>query len=1034
MKLADVSIRRPVLALVMSSTLLVFGFFAYPRIGVDLFPNVEFPVITVTAIYPGANPETIESKVVDKIEEAVNTVNGIKVMRSTSMENVGQVFLEFKLHVESDTAAQDVRDKVDGVLRQLPKDLEKPRVEKFDVGAAPVLTLVLSGKKRVRELTRIAKDIVKQKLQTLRGVGNIDIVGGREREFHVWLNPRELERRHLTVFEVMQALKIQNIEMPGGRLNIGQEENVVKVRGEVRDARELANIIISSQKGTSVRISDIGRVEDGEQEARSYAELDGTSAVSLIVRKKSGANTVQMAHEIKEAIKKLKLPEGVVLRIPVDFSTYIEHSINDVKIDLALGGILAVFIVLFFLHDWRATFISALAIPTSVIATFAFINAMGFTFNNMTMLALSLSIGILVDDAIVVIEAIHRQVELGKPPMQAAMRAAKEIGLAVMATTASIVAVFLPVAFMEGIIGRFFLQFGLTVAFAVSISLFVAFTLTPSLAARMLKPSHGEGAKRPFFVSRVIDAMLGAIDNVYRKLLAAALRHRALTVLVGIGSLIGSCSLMNVVKSEFLPPEDRGEFLVRAETKVGTDLATTREVVKRITAHLRKVPGVKLTFATVGAGVTQEVNKAEINVKMIDRDERSFTQQQLMAYVRKLLVKHYPKVTCSVEKLDPIGGGGGFRQQAVQFNIRGKDLDELNQSATKLVAALKKAGTYVDLDSTYRGGKPEITVDIDRDRAADLGVPIQVIAATLRAYIAGDKVTELNTAGERYDVRIRLPKERRRSAAAIVSLRVRSRSGRLVPLSALVKVGKGYGASAIERQDRQRQVTVLANLQGIALGEAIKEVEAIAAKKLSKHLTSDWAGMAEIMLESFRHMGVALLLAIIIIYLILAAQFESFIHPLTIMLSLPLSVVGALGALAISGMTLNIFSMIGVIMLMGLVTKNAILLVDYANLLRREQGMSAHEALLEAGPVRLRPILMTTAAMIGGMIPVALALSEGGDQRAPMATVVIGGLITSTLLTLVVVPVAYSLLDALARRTRGLFGGRKRTKVNGDAS
>ncbi|MCK5795781.1 MAG: efflux RND transporter permease subunit, partial [Deltaproteobacteria bacterium] len=637
--------------------------------------------------------------------------------------------------------------------------------------------------------------------------------------------------------------------------------------------------------------------------------------------------------------------------------------------------------------------------------------------------ALIFSIGILVDDAIVVIEAIHRHVAAGTPPLEAASKASDEIGLAVMATTASIVAVFVPVAFMEGIIGRFFLQFGLTVAFAVVMSLFVAFTLTPMLASRMLR--HHEG-KRKGPLARLIDGLLGLIDGGYRVILGAALRHRALTLLLGVASLVGSCQLMRVISTEFMPAGDRGEFMVKVEMPVGTDLPTTERYVQNVTAALRKVPGTELTFTTIGAGAAKEVNKAQIEVKLVGSKKRTYSQAEAMDYARKL-VKRFPGPTSvSVEKIDIVGGNSGFRQQAIQFNLRGHDYADLNRAAKKLLAAMKKSGGYVDLDTTYRGGKPELRVDIDRDRAADLGVPIQIIGATLRAFIAGDKVTEIATAGDRFDVRIRLPEAARRRPEGITSLRVRTASRRLVPLSSIVTVSRGSGPAAIEHQNRQRQVTVLANLDGKVLGDAVKEVNALAKTSVPQNVTTDWAGMAEIMTSSFGHLLLALILAIIIIYMILAAQFESFIHPFTIMLSLPLSVVGALGALAIAGMTLSIFSMIGIIMLMGLVTKNAILLVDYTNQLRRDRDLPIHEALLDAGVVRLRPILMTTTAMIGGMIPVALAFSEGGGQRAPMATVVIGGLITSTVLTLVVVPVVYSLLDGLSARLRRLVGRKPR--------
>jgi len=1017
MKLADVSIRRPVLAIVMVTTLMVFGLFSYPKVGVDLFPDVEFPVVTVTAIYPGANPETIESKVVDKLEEAINTITGIKVLRSTSMENLGQVVIQFELERPADLAVQDVRDKVSSVQRNLPADMEPPTVQKFDFGAIPVLSLVLSGNRSTRELTRLAEEVVKQKLQSITGVGAVDVVGGRSREIQVWLDPRKLDAQSLTAFEVMQALKMQNVELPGGRLNLGSREFVLKTRGEVHSAAELSRIIITAAGGSPVRIGDVARVEDGQKEARSYSALNGKSAVTLLARKQSGANTVAVAKKLHAAVAQLNktLPKGIGIKVPVDNSKFIENSINDVQFDVVLAAILAVLIILFFLHDFKATVISALAIPTSVITTFAFIQSMGFTFNVLTMLALALSIGILVDDAIVVIEAIYRQIQLGHKPLKAASIACSEIGLAVTATTASIIAVFVPVAFMKGFIGRLFLQFGLTIAFAVAVSLFVAFTLTPTLSGRWIKSVHKKGP-----VSRAIDALLDLVDRAYRRLLSAALNQRALAVVVALVALVASFGLLRIIPLEFLPDEDRSDMMVNIELPTGTDLATSKAYVGRIAEKIRSVPGVALTLTTIGSGVAQEVNKAQVQINLFPTRKRKFTQLQMMAYMRKMLAG-FSRATISVEKLDPAAGSGGFRQQAVQFNLRGNDYQELEQAAQKLIAAMRKKGGYVDLDSTYRGGKPEVRIDIDRDRAADLGVPIQIIAATLRAFIAGDKVNELNTPEGRFDVRVRLPDAQRRKIDSVLSLRVRSASGQLIPLSSIVKVSTGSGPSTIERQSRRRQVTVLANLENKALGTAMEEVEGIAARVVPKTLETNWAGLGEMMMESFRHMVMALLLAVILIYLILAAQFESFLHPFTIMLSLPLSFVGALGALAAFQKPIGIMAMIGVIMLMGIVTKNAILLVDYTNLLR-SRGKSVREALLAAGPVRLRPILMTTMATVGGMFPVALALGEGGKMRSPMAITVIGGLLASTLLTLVVVPVAYSILDGVATWLKRLFG------------
>jgi HAE1 family hydrophobic/amphiphilic exporter-1 len=1019
MNLAEVSIKRPVLATVMVSTLAVFGVVAYPKVGVDLMPDVEFPIVTVTAVYPGADPETIESKVVDKLEQAIGTVSSIKQMRSTSTENVGLVIIQFELERKVDQAAQDVRDKVAGIQRELPADMDPPVVEKLDFGAAPVLSLAVSSAQLSRrDLTHITDKQIRERLQTLAGVGSVDLVGGQDREFHVYIDPQKLESQFLSVTDVAQALGAQNVEIPGGRLDVGIREFAVKTRGQVHTADEIAEIIITQAGGAPIRIRDVARVDDGVEEKRSHSDLNGTSAVALIIRKQSGTNTVEVAHTVRKALGNIqkKLPADVKISVPTDNSLFIERVIKDVQFDIAFGALLAVIIILGFLHDWRATFISAMSIPTSVVATFAFIQIMGFTFNTLTMLALSLCIGILVDDAIVVIENIHRHLEMRKPPMQAAAEATNEIGLAVMATTASIVAVFVPVATMKGIIGRFFLQFGLTVAFAVSVSLFVAFTLTPMLSARMLK----EDVSKTKLISRTLESWFKALDAVYRRVLGAALRHRITTLFIAAAALAASFAVVRFIPFEFMPMMDQGQFLVKVELPTGTGIDATQRAVERITTKIRNVPGVSDTFATIGGGVQGEVNVADIQVNLVSRKRRTFTQDAAMNYIRKQLAGD-SSIKIAVEQLGIIGGAGSaMRQAIIQFNIRGSDYDELNKAAQEVSAAMRKNKGFVDIDTTYRGGKPEVVVNIDRDRAADLGVPVASIAMAIRMLVGGEKVNDIQTGGDRYDVRIRLDEQFRRRPQDLLSLKVRSTKpgpmgvAPLVDLANVVSVDTGEGPGKIERQNRRRQVTILANLEGIALGQAMPEIEN-AAKNLPSTMETGWTGMGDIMVESFRNLLAALILAVVMVYLILAAQFESFIHPFTIMLSLPLSLVGALGGLVIARQTLSITGMIGIIMLMGLVTKNAILLVDYTNTLR-ERGMSMHEALLAAGPVRLRPILMTTFAMIFGMLPVALALSEGSEFRAPMAIAVIGGLITSTLLTLVVVPVVYSLVDRFSRR------------------
>jgi HAE1 family hydrophobic/amphiphilic exporter-1 len=1026
MKLADISIKRPVFATVMVSVLAVFGVWGYQKLSVDMYPEVEFPICTVTAVYPGADPETIESRVVDKLEEAISAVSGIKTLRSTSMENVGLVFVQFELERKADQAAQDVRDKVSAALKNLPSDLEPPLVERLDIGAAPVISIALAGDMPKRDLTDIAKNTVKQRLQAINGVGTVDIIGGQEREFHVWIDPQRLDSFGLAPGDVAQAVASQNVEIPGGRLDSGALELSIKTRGQVHSAAELGNIIITAAGGAPVRIRDVARVEDGEQERRSYATFSGKSSVTMVVRKQSGSNTVDVAHKVKAALVKLRAQyPKVEMKIASDNSLFTERAIDDVKFDLLFGALLAILIIMFFLHDWRATLISATALPVSVISTFAFIYFMGYTLNMMTMLALSLSIGILIDDAIVVIENIHRHLEMGKSPMKAAGEATAEIGLAVMATTASILAVFVPVATMKGLIGRFFVQFGLTVAFAVTVSLFVAFTLTPMLSSRFLRAHTSKGR-----IGKAIEGFLDGIEHAYTKLLSMALRHRVLTALTAIAVFVGSIFLAAIVPKEFMPVEDRSQFLIKLEMPSGSSLGATETMSESIATKLRGVPGVQDTLVTIGGSALAEINRAEIQVNLVGKKKRNFSQAQMIDYTRNKIREWLGRadVNFAVEPFNMTGASSGaIRNSMVQFNVRGKKYEEISKATDEIIKSLgeqkvvvdgKTQAGYVDLDTSYRGGKPELAINIDRDRAADLGVPMAVIAMTMRSLMADDKVSEMTADGQRYDIRMKLDESFRKKAQDLMALKVRSTTGQLVNLSNVVSIVDEAGPGKIERQNRQRQITVFANLSGIALGEATKQVETLANKVVPSSMTTDWAGQADMMKESMGYLLSALLLAVIIVYLVLAAQFESFLHPFTIMLSLPLSMVGALGAIALTHSMLNIMTMIGIILLMGLVTKNAILLVDYANTLRR-QGMTRKEALLKAGAVRLRPILMTTGAMIFGMGPVALGLSEGGELRAPMAIAVIGGLITSTLLTLVIVPVAYTILDAIAERTLG---------------
>ncbi len=1005
MKLAEVSIKRPVFAVMMIAALVVMGVFSYPKVGVDLFPNVDFPFVTVTAVYPGADPEVIEDKVVDKLEEAISTINGIKSLRSISVESVGQVIIMFELDVDADRAAQDVRDKIATVKRDLPKEMEDPVVAKFDIGAAPILSITLSGNLPIGRMTKLAKD-TKERLQKLQGVGGIDIVGGQEREIQILVKRRRLSALALAVDDITRALQMNNIDVPAGRMQRGSIEYTVKTKGEVRSLAELRHIVVRKMMGRTIRIGDVADVVDTVEEARSYSDLNGATAVSLVVKKKSGSNTVAVAALVRKelAAAKKTLPKGVTAIIPVDNSSFIANSMHEVQFDLLFGSILAILIVMFFLADWRATLIVALAIPSSVVTTVAFIHFMGFTFNNMTMLALSLSIGILVDDAIVVIENIHRHMtEKGRSPMEAAHKGTAEIGLAVMAATFCIMAVFVPVATMEGIVGKFFYEFGLTVAFAVAASLFVSFTLTPMLSSLFLKKHTGKAN----VVRRGFLWILDLIDNTYAALLRRALKVRWLVILIALGVLVSTGMVASMIGQEFFPVDNRGQFRVIVELPQGKTLGATRVLCDEVAAKVRRLDVVKDTLITIGGGTQEIVNQGRIQVNLVDRSRRKVTQKQVEEQVRRLFVGE-KRAKISVQQIGMVEGG--MAQQVIQFMLRGRDLKKLSGAADKMIAAMKKEKGFVDLDISYRGGRPEYRVIPNRRRAEDRNVPLVAIGSSLRMLVGGAKVSDYRDGADRYDVRLRLREADRRYRSDIGLLSVRNLQGGLVRLRDLVRVERGEGAGRIDRFNRQRQITVLANLEGMTLGAAQKKVNSLAAKHVPKGVQTSWEGQAKMMGDSFGHVVVALVLAIIFVYMILASQFNSFIHPFTIMLSLPFSFIGAFGALLITNMTISIITSIGFILLMGLVTKTAILLVDYTNTLR-DRGLSLNEALIQSGRTRLRPILMTTMATIFGMMPVALALSEGGEQRAPMAVAVIGGLITSTMLTLVVVPVVYSLLD-----------------------
>jgi HAE1 family hydrophobic/amphiphilic exporter-1 len=1019
MFLADTSVKRPVFATMVITALVIFGIISMGQMGINQMPEVEFPVVTITTVLFGADPETIESEVTDIIEEAVNTIDGVKELNSTSSEGISTVVIEFELEKSVDVAVQDVRDKVAGVRGQLPDDIEEPLVSKLDLQSIPVITLTVSGREvsadkadqEIRRITDYTKRQIKERLQTIKGVGNVRIIGGQDREIRIWLDADKLRGYQIPVEVIMGVLRSENVEIPGGRIETDESELVVKTHGDLETVDQFNDLIVAYQEARPVRLRDIAFVEDGMEDLRSISFVNGKRAVALECRKTSGGNAVAVAGRVKEEVKALEriLPDDIKIGIAVDNAKFTREAIDDVQVQIIMGAVLAVLTILFFLRSFRTSLISAIVIPTSVISTFTFINALGFTINTLTMLALAISVGMLIDDAVVVIESIYRRVEAGEKDIKkAAKQGTAEIGLAVITTSSAVVGVFVPIAFMKGIIGRFFFEFGLTVTFAVVISTFIALTLTPMLCSRFLKTKRDEDRG---FVDRQVTRFLRSLDRGYRALLATALRHRVITMLIAIGVFVGSMYIAGLIPSEFMPTMDEGIFSVGIEAPLGSSLQETTRYSKQIEGILRKMPGIELIYSNIGGGQLERVNEATLNVKLISEDQRDFTQAQFMDEARRRLAG-FPDLKISITELNQTGGT--FSSYQLQYSLRGTDLDELERLAESIKDKLLETPGFVDTRTTFQRGKPEVGVHINRDKAADLGVSVATLATAIRALVGGEDVSTFQSEGKKYDVRLRLRGADRDDPGDIERLMVRSRTGAPVELGNIVEVQRGFGPTQIDRRDRMREITVQTNLTlDLPLGTAVTLLQKAADEVgIPPGVSPKIVGMAEVMQESFESMGFALFLAIIIIYMVLASLFESFVHPFTIMFSLPLSISGALGLLLISGHTISIMAMIGIIMLFGLVTKNAILLVDYTNQLRGK-GMERTEAILVAGPRRLRPILMTTLSTIFGNLPIAIGFGAGASYRAPMGVAIIGGLITSTLLTLVVVPVVYSLMDDL---------------------
>jgi hydrophobic/amphiphilic exporter-1 (mainly G- bacteria), HAE1 family len=1021
MNLSAIAIQRPVFTVMVTFALMVLGIMGLSRLGTDLFPDVTFPIVVVNVPYPGAAPGEVEQLVTKPVEDAVVSLNGLDRVRTMSREGLSTSILIFKLGVDTQQAATEVRERVSQMRFKLPQEVKEPSVARFDVGAAAVVTYSLAGGGRsLPETAKFARDVIKPALEQIEGVASVEVKGGAEREVQVDLDLARIDALHLSPMAVLQQLKAQNLNVPAGRFDEGVREISVRTVGELRNVEDIRALIVATAKdGSSVRLADVAQVTDGYEEMRTRVRLNGQPAVTFDILKQSGANTVAVSDAVAEKLNALSstFPEGVRPAVIVDQATFIKENTHEVKISIYFGGAMAILVILVFMLDLRSTLISAVALPTSVIATFFAMYVLGFSLNMMTLLALSLAIGLLIDDAVVVRENISKHLERGVEPRKAALEGTKEISLSVLATTLTICAVFVPVAFMSGIVGQFFRQFGLTITAAVLMSLFVAFTLDPMLSSRFSK-AHVPGAPEAFArLKRPFRLVFEGTENVYRVILGYAVRHKLLTFAIAVLPFFGSCKLAGLMGNDFVNAEDRGQFVVDVELPAGTKLSESG--AKVLPAEQELLSDKRFITVLARLGPDGDVNKVKWRVITVPKSQRKEPLTELKDHVRKTVTKHVPGARIAIT--DPPFVEGAATEAPIMVQVRAATYEDLAPLARDFEAALRSVPGVDDVNMKYSPGQPELKVAVNRERAARAGVPVATVALALRAAIEGDEAGKLRQGKDEVPIRVRLGKGDRANVDDVLRMTLWTPQGPMA-LGDLASVERGEGPSVIEREDRERQIVIWAAPRGRALGDLLPEMKAAFAKvKMPAGASYHWDGQVRQMNESNASMGVALLLAVIFIYIVLAAQFESFIHPFTIMLTLPLALVGAIVALFLAKTSLAMGAMIGIILLMGLVTKNAILLLDRALTRVRDYGEPPLQAVLEAGPERLRPILMTSAAMILGMLPTALANGDGSEFRAPMAIAVIGGVISSTGLSLVVVPVFYLAIEGAKARLAKLF-------------
>ncbi|MBZ5577096.1 MAG: efflux RND transporter permease subunit [Acidobacteriia bacterium] len=1019
--LAQLCVKRPVFATMLVLSLVVVGLFSYFSLGVDLFPKIDIPTVSVSVSNPGASPEEVETEITKKIEDTVNTISQVDEVRSTSSEGYSLVIVTFELSKDGDVAAQEVQNKVNLIVPQLPQSAKQPVIQKFDPDATPVMQIAVSAQRSLRDVTMIADKLIKQKLENAKGVGEITIVGGANREIHVNVDPDRLRAYNLTVTNVLNAVRAQNLELPAGTLNAGAREFSVRTTGRIVDPAQFNDITIANRKDYVVKVKDIGYAEDSAEEPRTTSRLDGNAAVTLVVSKQSGVNTVSTADSVRQRLTEIlpTLPKDVRADIISDQSTFITASLDNIKHHLIEGSVFASIIIFLFLTNIRTTLIAAVAIPTSIISAFALMAAMNLTLNTISMLALTLMVGIVIDDAIIVLENIFRFIEeKHMTPYQAAMEGTKEIGLAVMATTLSLLAVFLPLGFMGGIVGRFMSSFGFTSAFAIAVSMLVSFSLTPMLCSRFVKPAPATGQGHSSKDSR----FFRFLDRHYTSMLEWAMAHRKIMVGICVVTIFSIVPLFMVVNKAFTPQNDQSMFNTYVRAPEGTSLAATTNIAELVAADIRKLPGVDHTLTTVGSGSDQAVSTATIFVKLADLDKRDLSQAQLMARTRTLFKKVPPEVVTSVGQVNQVGGNQNFNQADVMYAIQGPDLEKLAQYSNTLLTKLKKTPGTVDIDSSLRSGTPEVRLDIDRARAADLGVQVADIEQALNTLVAGQTASQFDAGEDQYDVVVRAQEQFRGSPEGLAKMTVPSSKVGFVGLDEVVHMHPGTGPSSINRLQRQRQVTLMTNVLPGFSQYGIQQSIADGANALGMEpgYSAAPTGQSKELGRTGYYFILAFSLTFIFMYIVLAAQFESFIHPVTILLTLPLAIPFGIVSLLIGGQSVNIFSGLGLLLLFGIVKKNAILQIDHTNGLRAA-GMPLYDAIIQANRDRLRPILMTTMALVAGMMPLVISGGSGAEQNKSIGVLVVGGQTLCLLLTLLAVPVFYSLWDDMGP---ALAGGR----------